>query len=381
MKKLAICALSALILISSLAGCGAEGSTASPTPDPSASPSASAAPLAEYDWAGAWAKYDPETVVMTVNGEDVTWDEYFYWLYREYIEIGYGNELSYYIDNAGMTLDEFLFNDVEYFCLQYHVLPQQADILGIELTEEDQAVLDEQLASDIEHYAGEDGTEEEMYEALADIYVTRDVYETVNRMAVLYPRVFMSLYGASGEQISDEEALAFAEEYNFVTAKHILFRTTDDSGNDLSDAEKEEKRSQAQAALDELNAVPESERAALFDAIMEERSEDPGLASYPDGYSYEAGVGIMMSEFDDAVLDLEPGGISGIVESPSGYHIIMRESVGPDTEVMLSATDVYPLRYACAVYNFNEQFVGWMDDAEVVYSSEFENFLPSSLFE
>ena len=35
---------------------------------------------------------------------------------------------------------------------------------------------------------------------------------------------------------------------------------------------------------------------------MEERSEDPGLASYPDGYSYEAGVGIMMSEFDDAVL-------------------------------------------------------------------------------
>ena len=51
MKKLAICALSALILISSLAGCGAEGSTASPTPDPSASPSASAAPLAEYDWA------------------------------------------------------------------------------------------------------------------------------------------------------------------------------------------------------------------------------------------------------------------------------------------------------------------------------------------
>ena len=66
----------------------------------------------------------------------------------------------------------------------------------------------------------------------------------------------------------------------------------------------------------------------------------------------------MMSEFDDAVLALEPGGISGIVESPSGYHIIMRESVGPDTEVMLSATDVYPLRYACAVYNFNEQFVG-----------------------
>ena len=165
MKKLAICALSALILISSLAGCGAEGSTASPTPDPSASPSASAAPLAEYDWAGAWAKYDPETVVMTVNGEDVTWDEYFYWLYREYIEIGYNRYTYSYIDNAGMTLDEFLFNDVEYFCLQYHVLPQQADILGIELTEEDQAVLDEQLASDIEHYAGEDGTEEELYEA------------------------------------------------------------------------------------------------------------------------------------------------------------------------------------------------------------------------
>ena len=80
LKRTAVCALCALVLISALAGCGetpAPGTSGSPAP--AASPGASAEPMLEYDWEGAWQAYPLDAVVMTVNGEDVTWAEFFHW--------------------------------------------------------------------------------------------------------------------------------------------------------------------------------------------------------------------------------------------------------------------------------------------------------------
>lgn len=380
MKKLAVCALSALIFVTALAACGSPA--AEPTSQPSASPSASAAPMADYDWDAAYAKYEPGTVVMTINGEDVTWGEYFYWLHDQYTRLGNGSELDTVVyEEDGTTFDEFLATDVEYICAQYHVISSQAAENGIELTDEDEAALEQLEQSDIENYVGEDGTTEELYEKLAEQYITPELYDFVNRISALYPRIFIDFYGEDGSNISDEDTLAFAEQYNFVTAKHILFRTVDDSGEALSDSAKEAKRSEAQSVLDELNAVPEAERAALFDEIMNTKSEDPGLAVFPDGYTYEGGAGIMVDEFDDAVLALEPGEMSGIVESSSGYHIIMRGNVTPDALTMMPNGEYYPLRYVCAVQQMNDRITGWMNDAEIVYTEEFDGFRPSTLFE
>lgn len=371
MKKLAICALSAFILISSLAGCGTPSAEPSPTP--------SAAPLVEYDWDGAYAAYAPDTVVMTINGDPVTWDEYFAVLYNEYVAFGYGNELSYYVENAGMTLEDFLASDVELYCLQKHTIEQVAREHNVNLTADDEAVLAEELSSDIEQYVGSDGTEQELYDFLAKQFISPEFYEYEARMRVLYPRIFIELYGAEGGQVTDEEALAFADEYNFVNIKHILFKTLDDDNQPLSDEEKAAKLSEAQAVLDELNAVPESERAALFDKLMDEKSEDTGLASYPDGYNFEAGAGIMVQEFEDAAENLAVGEISDIVESPYGYHILMRGELGPDDKVMLSSTEAYPLRYVCANFKFNRMLSDWAASAEISYAEGFEDFRASEV--
>ena len=56
MKKALILLLSALLLITSLAGCGAVEEQ---------EPEAEAA---EYDWDAAYAKFSPDTVVMSING-------------------------------------------------------------------------------------------------------------------------------------------------------------------------------------------------------------------------------------------------------------------------------------------------------------------------
>ena len=63
MKRFAVCALCALILISSLAACGTP--TAEPTSSPEASPAASEAPLVEYDWDAAYARYATWTTSPT----------------------------------------------------------------------------------------------------------------------------------------------------------------------------------------------------------------------------------------------------------------------------------------------------------------------------
>lgn len=368
MKKALILLLSALLLITPLAGCGAVEEQ---------EPEAEAA---EYDWDAAYAKFSPDTVVMSINGSEVHWDEYFYWMYREYASYAAGYDLSDGVPGYDDTLiGEYIAAAAADFCLQNHIAEQLAGGLGITLTEEDEAVLAERLASDIETNLGEGATEEEFFDYLETVYVSRELYDYVNRTAALYARVFMELYGSMGEKVSDEDALAFAEEYGFITAKHILLRTTDDSGAALSEGERESKLSEANDILAELRAVPEADREALFTELMNERSEDPGLERYPDGYCFEPGT--VVEEFQTAAEELEIGGISDVVESASGYHIIMREPVTPDDKVLLGTSEVYTLRYACAVTAFNESFTAEMAGAEVVYGEGFEGFNAAELFE
>ena len=86
MKKFAICAMCALLLITSLAACGTPTAEPSPSASPVASPEATptSTPVS-YDWNAMYTAYTPETVVMTVNGEDVSWGEFFYWMYNDYL--------------------------------------------------------------------------------------------------------------------------------------------------------------------------------------------------------------------------------------------------------------------------------------------------------
>ena len=57
-----------------------------------------------------------------------------------------------------------------------------------------------------------------------------------------------------------------------------------------------------------------------FDTAMQEYSEDPGLKSNPDGYTFTRGK--MIKEFENAAFDLEVGQVSEPVKSSFGWHII-----------------------------------------------------------
>ncbi len=337
------------------------------------------------DWDAARAKYEPDAVVLTVDGAEADWAEFFYWLYTCYNdycsengEITDLNAPSAY--DAGMTVGELLIDAAKGYCVQYHALEVNAEKEGVRLTEEDEASLQALLESDISSVAGEDGTQEEFFDILAETYVSPELYDFINRMAALYSRAFTTLYGSSGEKLTEQQVQDFAEEYGFMTAKHILIQTTDAEGEPLDDAAKAEKLEQAEAIYAQLEGKSGEELEEAFDALMQENSEDTGLAAFPDGYCFSSGE--MVEAFETAAAALEPGQMSEIVESPFGYHIILREPLRAEDRVMRfdSAGTPYTIRAVAAANLYDSQQMGWAENAETSWAPGFEDLDINDIF-
>ena len=119
-------------------------------------------------------------------------------------------------------------------------------------------------------------------------------------------------------QATDQEALAFYESHpavfetgERVKASHILVRVPEGAAG----ARKEDQRKKAEAILSHARARED------FATLARQSSEDPGSAR--NGGDLGAfGRGQMVPAFEQAAFALKPGEVSGVVETPFGFHII-----------------------------------------------------------
>lgn len=386
MKRLISAALCLALALGLMAGCGSLEDVdlgVSAAPENTGAGDASSLQL---DWDAARAKHELDATVLTVDGENADWGEFFYWLY--YCYTNYVNDMGAvtdfstpYIYNSEMTIGEMLIDAAKNYCVQYHALDVNARKEGVELTKEDEEALQALLESDIKEIAGEDGTEEELFAALEETYVSRELYELMNRTAALYSRAYNTLYGGTGEKLTEQEVKDFADEYSFMTAKHILIQTTDAEGEPIDEAAKAEKLAEAEEIYAQLEGKSGQELESAFDALMQEKSEDTGLAAFPDGYCFTADD--MVTEFSEAVAALEPGQLSGIVESSFGYHIILRMPLTAEDRVLQfdSTGTPYTIRAVAAANLYEARLNGWIENAETVWAAEFEDLDLNELFD
>jgi peptidyl-prolyl cis-trans isomerase C len=118
--------------------------------------------------------------------------------------------------------------------------------------------------------------------------------------------------------VSDTDAKAFYDQnptlFNSgerVRASHILLRVPEGAGPEV----KKTQRANAEAALARVR------KGEDFAAVARQVSEDPGSA--PRGGDLGAfGKGQMVPAFEQAAFALPAGQVSGLVESPFGFHII-----------------------------------------------------------
>ena len=340
MKRLFSLALVLALAVSALTGCGGgDGSASSADPAGSVPSDSSADPAEALDLSQITDPYlatsglAGDTVVARAGDQDITAAQLLYW-------VNYGTEL--YLVSSGATSvndlpwdtdlgDGVTFADqMKQSALDaaafYALLPTVAQGEGLSVTQETLDSLEEQRTQMLEQLGGDETALEHYfwYQML-----TWDQMSDMSQRSDLHLQLQNLYYGeGSDEYPTDAEVLSFAQdELGIYRAKHILLMTVDPETREPLDEETiAQKKAQADDLLSQLRAAEDP--VALFDELMNQYSEDTGLAAYPDGYTAQKGQ--MVPAFEEAALALQDGEISDVVYSETtGYHIILRLPLDP----------------------------------------------------
>lgn len=184
---------------------------------------------------------------------------------------------------------------------------------GNKLTDEQEAAVTSYVANLVQSMGGQSAFDAE----LKKLSVSQKEFINFQRTNIIYTTYANQIYGEGGTQAVTE---ADAKDYyakNYALAKHILISTIDQATQvPVSAEQKAEALKKAEGILAQIKS------GANFEEMITQFNEDQGMASNPNGYLFTKGQ--MVKPFEDAAFTLAVGGVSDIVESQFGYHIIKK---------------------------------------------------------
>jgi hypothetical protein len=271
------------------------------------------------DFDAAYAAYKPGDVMLTAGGSDVTWDLLYYFLASsvdEVINYSGSGEFPGWSEEEGLSYKEQVTTRALDGVFTYKTIEYGAALNGAKITDDDRASIALYREQADLQYGGAEGFSAE----LKAHRMSDEVYTYLLGIDFLYNNTIDAVYGAGGSDITDAEVAAANADGDWLMAKHILFLTgTEDDAAVLAKAEE---------VLAQINSTDVSDFDAYFDDLINEFGEDPGMVANPNGYLFTAGD--MVPEFEDATRALDFGGVSGLVQTSYGYHIIYRIPVDYD---------------------------------------------------
>lgn len=159
-----------------------------------------------------------------------------------------------------------------------------------------------------------DGDMEIYKKDLEGAFMNSSVFRFVMAEFECESRLFDALVD-EGKIVTDDETIMNAiTGGEFCHAKQILIMNNDEDDPEENRRIAEEVLAKAQAGDD-------------FDRLVAEYGEDTEMITSPVGYYFTHGE--LIEEFEEAAFALEIGELSPIVESPLGYHIILRCELDP----------------------------------------------------
>ena len=182
-----------------------------------------------------------EDTVMVVNGTEVCFDEYCYWLgysasYLQYVYSSYTGSSAVDWD-AASPLDENQTNfewcvaNTKETIVKSCIVEAEFNDRGLKLSDEDKAEIDETLKTAAENWCGKGADQEKLREYLAGVNINYDYYKKNLEMNLISNALFEDMYGENGEKFKEADVLKYAEENGYVNANHILIQTKDTKGN------------------------------------------------------------------------------------------------------------------------------------------------------
>lgn len=363
-KKLLCAGLSGALLTGAMAGC----STADPQPTPAADDIA-------YQATGI----SRDTVLFTVDGRDVTADQYLYWLLTSISE---AKNAGYLADDEAweetiedQPTSDYLKGQALEISKLYAVVANHAEEAGAGVTEEQRAEAEEQLdqmGSLYEQYYGLT-----TQEWLDQQCITREGYLSLNDAYYQVQNLQSSMEEAGELTPTGEDIQNMIDSEGIYNCKHILIAfPAHEDGSEVTDEEKAATKAEAEALYQEITSA--ADPITAFDNAMNEKSDDgrdetSGELLKPNGYTFLStgalldGSSSLVTEFVTAGTALAEDEISAPVETDYGYHILLRQNA-----------DNEDTRAAYPNYAMNQMLKQWTADAKVETTDAYDKLDPKT---
>ena len=311
------------------------------------------------DFYGAFNAFEPDTVMMTTaGGHTVTWEEMFFGFYGAIMNVlEHLGEITDWYETFGddTTLSDIVFDMAETDVLRRKAIEHGAALYGVTLTQEELDFIQTRIDVSIDDH----GSLENLMRGLWYESGVRTISMITHLLEIelLTTRIFHVFFGEDGILSTYDGIDEFfaANDYGFMMAKHILISFDDNPEN---------ARERADEIWVRLNEYTGSDIEALFDELMHQYSEDPGLEHFPQGYLFQFPE--MVPEFSQGTYELEIGQFSEPIETIHGFHIILRLP-NNFSEVTTSTL-------------FSSMLMFWFDTLQPVFSPEFYSIVLSEMF-
>lgn len=291
-------------------------------------------------------------VVMTVNGDEVCADEYAgYMLYNMayyanmYAQLGMSDVWN--DEYAAATLGSSMPAAAKDQSVYARVVLQKFNELGLKLTYDQEKQMTQLRQDSIDSMSYDAYAKQ-----IANFGFSDQSYSNFMYISQCYNALNEYYFGENGANVPSDDELRQYFTDNYLAAKHILISTVDSMTGETIRTDAEAK-AEAQKILDRINAGED------YDTLMNEYSEDPGLAGNPDGYIFTEGE--MVTEFYDGAKALAEDEVSGLIKSDYGYHIIKRVPLDVDGQF----ENYKPLLTTMVAGTMDDLLTQWMEEADV----------------